>query len=140
MIRGKIIKISGPAVIAGGMTGAKMNDIVRVGNLGLIGEIIRLDRDTAFIQVYEDTSGLFVGEPVESTDEPLMVELGPGLLGSVFDGIQRPLYIIEKESGCFISRGLIINSLPRDRRWHFSTRVKKGDHVQEGDILGEVRE
>lgn len=140
MISGTIIKISGPAVVAEGMFGTKMYDVVRVGNIGLIGEIIRLDGDTAFIQVYEDTSGLFVGEPVESTDEPLMVELGPGLLGSVFDGIQRPLNIVEKESGCFISRGLIIDSLSRDRHWHFSPRVKRGDRVQEGDILGEVRE
>ncbi|MDI6760586.1 MAG: V-type ATP synthase subunit A [Candidatus Brocadiaceae bacterium] len=140
MIRGKIIKISGPAVIAGGMTGAKMNDIVRVGNLGLIGEIIRLDRDTAFIQVYEDTSGLFVGEPVESTAEPLVVELGPGLLGGIFDGIQRPLDEIEKQSGFWMARGLIVNRLGREKTWHFSPRVKKGDTVQGGDTLGEVKE
>lgn len=140
MIRGKIIKISGPAVIAGGMTGAKMNDIVRVGNLGLIGEIIRLDRDTAFIQVYEDTSGLFIGEPVESTAEPLIVELGPGLLGGIFDGIQRPLDEIEKQSGFWMARGLIVNRLGRGKTWHFSPSVKKGDIVQEGDTLGEVKE
>ncbi|MEK7241856.1 MAG: V-type ATP synthase subunit A, partial [Planctomycetota bacterium] len=140
MIRGKIIKISGPAVIAGGMTGAKMNDIVRVGNLGLIGEIIRLDRDTAFIQVYEDTSGLFVGEPVESTDEPLIVELGPGLLGGIFDGIQRPLDEIEKQSGFWMTRGLLVHRLGREKAWHFSPRVKKGDIIKEGDTLGEVKE
>lgn len=140
MIKGKIIKVSGPAVVAGGMTGAKMNDIVRVGNLGLIGEIIRLDSDTAFIQVYEDTSGLFVGEPVESSGEPLIVELGPGLLGGVFDGIQRPLDVVEKQSGFFVARGLIVNRLDRERTWQFSPRVKRGDSVQEGDTLGEVKE
>ncbi|MFN3466897.1 MAG: V-type ATP synthase subunit A, partial [Candidatus Brocadiales bacterium] len=139
-MKGKIIKISGPAVIADGMTGAKMNDMVRVGNLGLIGEIIRLDGDTAFIQVYEDTSGLFIGEHVESTEEPLIVELGPGLLGAVFDGIQRPLDVVEKQCGFFVSRGLIVNKLDRKRAWQFSPSVKKGDRVQEGDILGEVKE
>ncbi len=140
MIKGKVIKISGPAVIADGMTGAKMYDMVRVGNLGLIGEIIRLDGDTAFIQVYEDTSGLFVGEPVESTGEPLIVELGPGLLGSIYDGIQRPLSIMEEKSGYFIARGIVVDRLNREKLWHFFPKVKKGDSVKEGDTLGEVKE
>ncbi|MGR3310083.1 MAG: V-type ATP synthase subunit A [Candidatus Brocadiales bacterium] len=136
----KIVKISGPAIIADGMSGTKMYDIVRVGKLGLIGEIIRLEGDTAFIQVYEDTSGLFVGEPVETTNEPLVVELGPGLLGGVFDGIQRPLADIEKKSGYFISRGLIIDKLSREKKWQFEPKVKAGDKVQGGDVLGEVQE
>ncbi|HHT9126733.1 MAG TPA: V-type ATP synthase subunit A [Candidatus Brocadiia bacterium] len=136
----KIVKISGPAVIADGMSGTRMYDIVRVGKLGLIGEIIRLDGDTAFIQVYEDTSGLFIGEPVETTNEPLVVELGPGLLGGIFDGIQRPLAEVEKKSGYFISRGLIIDRLSREKRWKFEPKVKVGDKVQEGDVLGEVQE
>jgi V/A-type H+-transporting ATPase subunit A len=136
----KIAKISGPAVIADGMSGTKMYDIVRVGKLGLIGEIIRLDKDTAFIQVYEDTSGVFVGEPVETTNEPLVVELGPGLLTGVFDGIQRPLAEVEKKSGYFISRGLVIDKLARDKKWKFEPKVKAGDKVQGGDILGEVQE
>lgn len=136
----KIIKISGPAVIADGMSGAKMYDIVRVGKLGLIGEIIRLDGDTAFIQVYEDTSGLFVGEPVETTNEPLVVELGPGLLTGIFDGIQRPLPDIEKQAGFFISRGLVIDKLSREKKWKFEPKVKAGDKVQGGDVLGIVQE
>lgn len=136
----KIAKISGPAVIAEGMSGTKMYDIVRVGKLGLIGEIIRLDGDTAFIQVYEDTSGLFVGEPVETTNEPLIVELGPGLLGGIFDGIQRPLGEVEKQSGYFIARGLIIDRLSREKKWAFEPKVKVGDKVRDGDILGEVQE
>lgn len=164
MIRGKIIKISGPAVVAGGMSGAKMYDMVRVGIIGLIGEIIRLDGDTAFIQVYEETSGLFIGELVESTEEPLVVELGPGLLGGIFDGIQRPMEVAEryghkgspglplpngiqisleaeeKQSGHFISRGIIADKLSRKRLWHFSPNVKKGASVQEGDVLGVVKE
>ena len=164
MIRGKIIKISGPAVVAGGMSGAKMYDMVRVGIIGLIGEIIRLDGDTAFIQVYEETSGLFIGELVESTEEPLVVELGPGLLGGIFDGIQRPMEVAEryghkgspglplpngiqisleaeeKQSGHFISRGIIADKLSRKRLWHFSPNVKKGASVQEGDVLGIVKE
>ncbi len=140
MIRGKIIKISGPAVIADGMTGTKMYDMVKVGNLGLIGEIIRLDGDTAFIQVYEDTSGLFVGEPVESTGEPLIVELGPGLLGNIYDGIQRPLGVMEAKSGYFVARGIEADRISREKRWHFYPKVKTGDTVHQGDVLGEVKE
>ena len=95
-IKGAIIKIAGPAVIARGMTGARMYDIVRVGTEGLLGEIIRLDGETAFVQVYEDTSGLRVGEPVESTGNPLAIELGPGLLLGIFDGILRPLQSVRE--------------------------------------------
>jgi V/A-type H+-transporting ATPase subunit A len=137
---GHITRISGPAVIAQGLTGARMYDIVRVGKEKLIGEIIRLDGDTAFVQVYEDTSGLFLGEPVESTDAPLVLELGPGMLSSIYDGIQRPLDKIRETEGDFISRGLVVDSLDRSRRWTFVPKVKKGDRVGPGDILGEVQE
>jgi V/A-type H+-transporting ATPase subunit A len=137
---GQITKISGPAVIAKGMTGSRMYDIVRVGREKLVGEIIRLDRDTAFIQVYEDTSGLYLGEPVESTGTPLMVELGPGLLSSIFDGIQRPLHDIRIQSGDFIARGISSNALPRDKEWEFQPVMKAGQEVNPGDLLGTVRE
>jgi len=137
---GKIYKISGPAVIAKGLAGARMYDIVRVGHEGLIGEIIRLEGDTAFIQVYEDTSGLFVGEPVVSTGEPLTVELGPGMLSTIYDGIQRPLERIRALKGDFVARGVVVESLNRERKWYFTPRVKPGDVVGPGDILGEVQE
>lgn len=139
-MQGLIQKISGPAVIAKGMMGARMYDIVKVGKLGLVGEIIRLDGDTAFIQVYEDTSGLFVGEPVETTGQPLKVELGPGLLESIYDGIQRPLDAIKNLKGDFIARGVEVPSLSRDRKWHFLPTAKPGDSVAGGDVLGEVQE
>ena len=137
---GEITRISGPAVIARGLAGARMYDIVRVGKEKLIGEIIRLDGETAFVQVYEDTSGLFVGEPVESTDAPLALELGPGMLSSIYDGIQRPLDKIREAQGDFISRGVIVQSLDRARRWTFAPKAKKGDRVGPGDVLGEVQE
>ena len=139
-ITGTIQKISGPAVIAKGMLGSRMNDIVRVGEEGLIGEIIRLDRETAFIQVYEETSGLFVGEPVASTGHPLTVEMAPGLLTQTFDGIQRPLKLIESEAGSFITRGIDVDTLDRDRKWAFQPTRKEGEEVEPGDIIGTVQE
>jgi len=139
-MQGIIQKISGPAVIAKNMMGARMYDIVRVGKLGLVGEIIRLDGDTCFIQVYEDTSGLFVGEKVETTGQPLKVELGPGLLEAIFDGIQRPLDQIKQKEGDFIARGVEVPSLNRDRKWHFQPAAKKGEEVSGGDLLGKVQE
>src|SRR5947208_4195962 len=123
-IKGSIIKIAGPAVIARGMTGARMYDIVRVGAEGLLGEIIRLDGDTAFIQVYEDTSGLHVGEPLESTGNPLTVELGPGLLTGIYDGILRPLEAIRKQKGDFVARGAVVEALDRQKKWAFEPTVK----------------
>lgn len=137
---GKISRVTGPVVEAKEMEGAKMYDVVRVGEEGLIGEIIRLDRDVAVIQVYEETSGLMVGEPVESTGMSLTVELGPGLLTSIFDGIQRPLPVLFEKAGPFILRGLEAHALPRDVEWPFVPRVKEGDFVQEGDVIGEVAE
>lgn len=140
MIEGRIVEVSGPLVVADNMSGAKMYDIVRVGDKQLIGEIIRLKGNEAFIQVYEETSGIGPGEKVISTDEPLFVELGPGLIGSIFDGIQRPLDVIRQKEGDYISRGLKINALDRNKLWHFKPDVKVNDNVKTGDILGEVRE
>ena len=140
MIRGTVRKITGPAVIAKGMLGARMYDIVGVGEEGLIGEIIRLDGDTAFVQVYEDTSGLVVGQPVVSTGMPLAVELGPGLLNTVYDGIQRPLDRIKEKTGVFISRGVEAAALDRSRKWDWTPAVKPGDRVTGGMTIGTVQE
>src|SRR5690606_33204691 len=139
-IAGKIRSISGPAVIAENMMGARMFDIVRVGEEQLVGEIIRLDGDTAFVQVYEDTSGLVVGQEVVSTGLPLAVELGPGMLNGIFDGIQRPLDKIQEASGTYIDRGITVNSLSREAKWRFTPRVKVGDEVTAGHPLGTVPE
>ncbi len=139
-IQGKIARISGPAVIAEGMMGARMYDIVRVGGENLVGEIIRLDGDTAFVQVYEDTGGLTVGEPVESTGLPLAVELGPGMLNGIFDGIQRPLDKIQEQSGTYIERGITVNSLSRDATWAFTPTVEVGDELSAGQVIGTVPE
>ena len=139
-IEGKVQRISGPAVIANGMMGARMFDIVRVGKEQLVGEIIRLDGNTAFVQVYEDTGGLTIGEPVVSTELPLAVELGPGMLNGIFDGIQRPLDKIKEASGTYIERGIVVNSLSREAKWPFTPSLKVGDEVAGGNILGTVPE
>jgi V/A-type H+/Na+-transporting ATPase subunit A len=139
-VQGLIKKIAGPAVIAKNMTGAKMYDIVRVGTEELVGEIIRLDGDEAFIQVYEDTNGVTVGERIVSTELPLAVELGPGMLNGIFDGIQRPLDKIREASGDFIARGINVNSLSRTAKWQFTPSVKVGDRVESGAIIGTVPE
>lgn len=138
--QGSIIKIAGPAVIARGIPGARMYDLVRVGKEGLLGEIIRLDGETAFIQVYEDTSGLLVGEPIVTTGTPLSLELGPGLLTGIYDGIQRPLESIRKQKGDFIARGAVTEALDRTKRWAFTPAVKQGQKVGPGDVLGTVTE
>ncbi|GAA0506160.1 V-type ATP synthase subunit A [Deinococcus depolymerans] len=137
---GVVQSIAGPAVIADGMYGAKMYDIVRVGQERLVGEIIRLDGNTAFVQVYEDTSGLTVGEPVETTGLPLSVELGPGMLNGIYDGIQRPLDKIREASGDFIARGIEVSSLDRTKKWSFTPTVQVGDTVTGSAILGTVPE
>jgi len=139
-MEGKIQKIAGPAVIGKGLFGAKMYDIVKVGHLGLLGEIIRLDGDTAFIQVYEDTSGLFVGEPVTNTQQPLMAELAPGILSSIYDGIQRPLDLIREMKGDFIARGIFVDAVDKKKKWAFTPCVQKGVRVSGGDTLGTTRE
>ncbi|ASI99186.1 ATP synthase subunit A [Thermococcus celer] len=137
---GRIIRVTGPLVVADEMRGSKMYEVVRVGEMGLIGEIIRLEGDRAVIQVYEETSGIRPGEPVEGTGASLSVELGPGLLTSMYDGIQRPLEALRKLSGDFIARGLTAPPLPRDKKWHFTPKVKVGDRVTGGDVLGVVPE
>ncbi len=137
---GRIIKISGPTVIARGMSGARMYEVVRVGDSGLMGEVIRLDGDEAFIQIYEDTSGLVVGEPVARTGQPLVVTLGPGLLGSVYDGVQRPLTVLEQASGAFIGRGVYAPALDEQRKWRFEASAGSGDQVEGGDVIGTVKE
>ena len=139
-MKATIARISGALVVGKNMRGVRMNEIVRVGKLSLIGEIIRLEEDKAYIQVYEDTSGLFVGEPIERTGESLTVELGPGLLFTAFDGIERPLEVIRSERGDFVERGIEVPSLPIDKKWYFKPVVKKGDEVGPGDILGEIQE
>ncbi|PIG96782.1 V-type ATP synthase subunit A [Deinococcus sp. UR1] len=137
---GVVQSIAGPAVIADGMYGAKMYDIVRVGNERLVGEIIRLDGNTAFVQVYEDTSGLTVGEPVATTGLPLSVELGPGMLNGIYDGIQRPLDKIREASGDFIARGIEVSSLDRTKKWSFTPTAQVGDTIGGSAILGTVPE
>jgi V/A-type H+-transporting ATPase subunit A len=138
--QGRIVNIAGPAVIARRIPDARMYDLVRVGEEGLLGEIIRLDGETAFIQVYEDTSGLMIGEPVTSTGTPLAVELGPGLLSGIFDGIQRPLEAIRHQKGDFIARGAVTDALDRSRTWVFTPTVPVGARVGPGDVLGTVPE
>lgn len=140
MRKGEITKVSGPLVVAKGMTGSKMYDVVRVSDERLVGEIVGLAGDFASIQVYEETSGIGPGEPVFMTDEPLFVELGPGLIESIFDGIQRPLDIIRESSGDNITRGIEVPALERKKKWHFKPAVKPGTEVGPGDILGTVQE
>lgn len=137
---GHIIKVAGPLVVAKGIPNARMADVVRVGEKGLIGEIIELKGDLASIQVYEETAGLGVGDPVNSTNMPLSVELGPGLISSIFDGIQRPLNIIMEKTGAYIERGISINALDRTKKWEFTPKAKVQDEVKTGDILGAVSE
>ena len=140
MSKGTIKKVAGPLVIAEGMRDANMYDVVRVSNQRLIGEIIEMHGDEASVQVYEETSGLGPGEPVESTDAPLSVELGPGLITSIYDGIQRPLDDIMKVSGTNLKRGVEVPSLKREIKWNFEPTVKAGDEVEAGDIIGTVQE
>lgn len=136
-----ITKVAGPLVVASGMSKAKMYEVVRVSNEKLVGEVIELHGDTASIQVYEETSGVRPGEPVILTGQTLSVELAPGLLTSIFDGIQRPLSLIEeKAKSPFISRGIDVPGLDRTVKWDFKPAVKKGDSVAEGDVLGTVQE
>ena len=136
----KIVKVSGPVVTAQGLKGAKMYDLVRVSHQKLIGEIIELNKEFVTIQVYEETSGIGPGEPVISTNMPLSVELGPGLISSIYDGIQRPLDKIKLEKGDFITRGAEADGIDRKKKWEFVPKLKKGDKVENGDIVGTVQE
>ena len=140
MSKGVIKKVAGPLVIAQGMRDANMFDVVRVSEQRLIGEIIEMHGDEASIQVYEETSGLGPGEPVESMGVPMSVELGPGLITSIYDGIQRPLDDIMKISGNNLKRGVEVPSLKRNLKWEFVPVVKEGDEVEEGDVIGTVQE
>jgi V/A-type H+-transporting ATPase subunit A len=135
-----VSRISGPVVIVTDIEQAQMYDVVRIGELGLLGEIIRLEGNKATIQVYEDTTGLRPGEKVVNTRRPLSIQLGPGLLKSIYDGIQRPLDILRQESGDFISRGKIIPALDQHKKWEFVPLKKKGEDVSQGEIIGEVQE
>lgn len=140
MKTGIITKVAGPLVIADGMRDANMFDVVRVSNQRLIGEIIEMHGEKASVQVYEETSGLGPGEIVESTGAPLSVELGPGLIGSIYDGIQRPLNEIMKIAGTNLTRGVDVPSLDHSKKWHFTPTVKAGDNVVSGDVVGTVCE
>ena len=139
-VEGRIVWVSGPAVKADGMAAAKMYETVTVGNAKLIGEVIRLTGDVAFIQVYESTSGLTPGEPVVGTGNPLSVLLGPGIIGQIYDGIQRPLKELSKKSGSFIGRGIVTTPVDMDKKYHFVPSVSVGDSVKPGDIIGTVKE
>lgn len=137
---GRIIKVSGPLVVADNMGDARMYDMVRVSDARLMGEIIELHGNRASIQVYEETGGLGPGEPVYSTGDPLSVELGPGLIEAIFDGVQRPLDTIREKVGDYITRGVEVAPLNREHKWDFVPKVKEGDRVQSGDIIGTVQE
>jgi V/A-type H+-transporting ATPase subunit A len=136
---GKIYRISGPVVIISGLN-TSMFDVVKVGNEGLMGEVIGIEGDKSTVQVYEETSGIKPGEPVENTGMPLSVELGPGLLESIYDGIQRPLPVLKATMGDFIKRGVFADGLSREKQWDFVPTAKKGDKVKGGDIIGTVQE
>ena len=138
--RGCIVRIAGPAVEAEGLESVELGDIATVGKEKLLAEVIRVERTRAVLQVFEDTTGLQVGEPVASTGSPLSVDLGPGLLGQIYDGIQRPLESLQTVQGAFLTRGVSAPALKPDRRWEFVPRVQAGDHVVPGTILGEVEE
>lgn len=137
--KGEIYRISGPVVIITGLN-TKMYDVVKVGNEGLMGEVIGIEGDKSTVQVYEETSGVRPGEPVENTGMSLSVELGPGLLESIYDGIQRPLPVLKEKMGDFIKRGVSANGLSREKEWDFVPTVKKGDKINGGDIIGTVQE
>ncbi len=138
--KGKIVKVAGPVVVAEGMSGSRMYDVVRVSELNLIGEIVGLKGDQASIQVYEETTGIGPGEPVVDTEAPLSVELGPGLIESIYDGIQRPLDSLVKAEGAFMSRGSAMPGLSREKKWHFKPTIENGADVNAGDVIGEVDE
>jgi len=140
MVEATVARISGPVAVAKDLEGAQMFDVVRIGEMGLVGEIIRLEGNTAQIQVYEDTTGLKPGEKVVNTNRPLSMQLGPGLLKSIYDGIQRPLDVLAADSGDFIGRGKVVPALDQKKKWDFVPVKKSGDEVSPGEIIGEVQE
>ena len=137
---GKVIKVSGPLVVAEGMEDANVYDVVEVSDNKLIGEIIEMRGDRASIQVYEETTGIGPGDDVYSTGSPLSIELGPGMLEQMFDGIQRPLEALQAKAGDFLLRGVSVSPLDREKRWDFVPTVNVGDEVSEGNIIGTVQE
>ena len=137
---GKIERVAGPVIVAGGMLGAEMYEVVRVGDQGLIGEIIKIEQDRATVQVYEETAGIRPGEKVERTGKPLSVELGPGITGQIYDGIQRPLTILFDKTGPFVKRGLTLPPIDKGKKWHFVPTSKKDAALAGGDIIGHVKE
>lgn len=138
--KGEVIRIAGPVVAGSGMKGARLYEMVQVGERGLVGEVIRLNGDLTTVQVYEDTSGLRVGEPMQGTGRSLSVQLGPGLVGRVFDGLQRPLDLMAREGEGFIQRGVSLPPLPQDKTWTFEPSIEAGAKVSPGDVLGVVSE
>ena len=139
-MQGTIIKVSGPLIVAGGMADVQMYDVVRVSDKHLIGEVIELRGDRASIQVYEETGGIGPGEPVVSTGAPLSVELAPGLIESIYDGIQRPLDVVRRQAGDRIARGIMVDALDHEKLWEFVPVAKVGDELTGGDVLGTVQE
>jgi V/A-type H+/Na+-transporting ATPase subunit A len=137
---GKIERVAGPVIVAGGMLGAQMYEVVRVGDQGLIGEIIKIEQDRATVQVYEETAGIRPGEKVERSGKPLSVELGPGITGQIYDGIQRPLTILFEKTGPFVRRGLTLPPIDKAKKWHFVPTSKEQATVSAGDIIGHVKE
>jgi len=137
---GKIERVAGPVIVAGDMLGAQMYEVVRVGDQGLIGEIIKIEQDHATVQVYEETAGIRPGEKVERSGKPLSVELGPGITGQIYDGIQRPLTILFEKTGPFVRRGLTLPPIDKGKKWHFVPTIKKQATVTPGDIIGHVKE
>ena len=140
MRQGTIVKVAGPLVVAEGMTEAGMADVVQVGEAGLIGEILNMTGDRASIQVYEETGGLPPGAPVRTTGAPLSAELGPGMIGTIYDGIQRPLLALMEQTGSNLERGVSAAALPRDKKWKFQPAVQKGARLESGDVLSTVQE
>ncbi|MCJ7429339.1 MAG: V-type ATP synthase subunit A [Candidatus Nanohaloarchaeota archaeon QJJ-5] len=136
---GEIYRVSGPVVVAEDLD-AQMNDVVRVGEEGLLGEVIQIEQNKNYIQVYEDTTGIRPGEPVKNTGQPLSVELGPGMLGGIYDGLQRPLPDIEEKTGSFIERGVSVPGIDLEKEWDFEARVEEGEEVTEGDVIGVTEE
>ncbi len=137
---GKVERVAGPVIVASSMLGAEMYEVVRVGDQGLIGEIIKIEQDRATVQVYEETAGLRPGEKVERSGKPLSVELAPGITGQIYDGIQRPLTILFEKTGPFVRRGLTLPPIDKSKKWHFVPTTKPGANLTGGDIIGQVKE
>src|SRR5256712_8495251 len=139
--KGKVSRVACPVIVARDMLGSQMYEVVRVGEQGLIGEIIRIEEDKATVQVYEETAGIRPGEVVERTGKPLSVELGPGITGQIYDGIQRPLTVLFEKTGPFVRRGVAPSPLDRGKKWHFVPEAESGSKVTGGgDVIGEVKE